>query len=118
MIKEISDYLFKKSVLLLNRHQLSSINLEDLKETFTEDKIREENAKIANVFPILERKIKLALKKEIDFIARNSMNEQQIYFGRGGINFADLLLEDFELMRNAHIETTKPKEDFNKFKIL
>lgn len=103
--------------MLLNRKQLGSIDLEDLKEELTQEEIREENAKIATVFPVLERKIKLALRKEIDYLARYSDGELGIMFGRGGINFADLLLEDFEKSRGAHLEETKPKEQFNPNKI-
>ena len=118
MLKEIYNYLFHKSVLLLNRNQLGSIDLKDVRDKeLTENEIKERNAKISSDFKIIENTIKKLLIAQEEFMANQCENESQLLFGRGTVNGLSILLEEFQSYKGQHDEITKPKESYNPNKV-
>lgn len=103
--------------MLLNRKQLGSIEQVDLKP-LSEEEMEARNARIATAYGDIEEVIATAIKDQSDFTVRNSEGEFQISFGRGGINTAELILDTFKKMKEAHDERGKPREEFNKFNVI
>lgn len=112
MISEIYRYIFRKSAMLLNRNQLGSIELKKAPEWN-----KEQNAKIATSFKIIEQSINSLIVSQQEYMARECENEQQLLFGRGTTNGLILCVEELEKMKSQHEEDTKGKEPFNKFKV-
>ena len=129
MLKEIYKFLFRRSLFLLNRHQLGSIDLSDIKEKLSESEQKERNASINNSFKHLERIIKESIDIQKDFLATGIDNEEDkiiivgegttlpTLVGRSNINMAFILLDKIKEYKSAHEELSKPKEDFNKHKV-
>lgn len=119
MFKNLYAYLFNKSATLLNREQLGSISLNEMRDKdLSENEIKERNAKISSDFKILEQTIKILLIAQEEFMANQCENEKQLLFGRGTVNGLSLLLDEFQSFKGQHDELTKPKEGFNKHKII
>ena len=130
MLKEIYNYLFHKSILLLNRNQLGSIDLKDVRDKeLTENEIKERNASIASSYKWIEYEIKKCLVAQEEFMSTGKVDDggtvivssdtnYPTIFGRGCINMADLLLEQFKMQKGGNSELTKPKEEFNKHKVI
>lgn len=115
MITEIYNYVFRKSAMLLNRNQLGSIDLSDVK--LSESNIRERNASIITSFKYLKQIINDLKKAQLEFLGNQCENENQLLFGRGSTNGISLVLEELEKCKSQYEEDTKPVEEFNKTKI-
>jgi len=116
-LKNLYNYLFHKSVTLMNRHQLGSIDLPDIKEELTENEQKERNANIANSYKYIEPTIKKLLIAQQEFMAKQCENENQLLFGRGSINGIAVVLEELRSYKLAHEEETKPQEKFDEHEV-
>ena len=116
-LKNLYNYLFHKSATLMNRHQLGSIDLSDIKEELTENEQKERNANIANSYKYIEPTIKKLLIAQQEFMAKQCENENQLLFGRGSINGIAVVLEELRSYKLAHEELTKPQEKFDKHEV-
>lgn len=106
-----------KSLYLL-RHQLGSIDLEDIShEDITDEESESEHREycsaISAVFPRLERDIKKFMWEQLKFASLNSENWDQVTFARGTFNGFALLLDHW---KKAHVEHSERgrKESFDK----
>lgn len=115
-LKNLYNYLFHKSATLLNKNQLGSIDLSDVRDKeLSENEIKKRNANIANSYKYIEPTIKKLLIAQQEFIANRCENENQLLFGRGSINGISVVLEELRSYKLAHEEDTKPQEKFDKF---
>lgn len=119
MIKEIYNYIFNKSATLLNRHQLGSIDLTDVRDKkLTENEIRERNAAITVAYKHIENAIKRLEVAQEEYLSTHCEQTKPVLFGRGSINGISLVLEEFEDYKQQHDELIKPTEGFNKHKVI
>jgi len=115
MLKEIYNFLFRKSATLLNKNQLGSISLDNARDELTEEERKTRNASIDSSYKHIELSIKKLLIAQQEFMANQCENEQQLLFARGSVNGLTLALEEMKSYKSQHEELTSPKEKFNKF---
>lgn len=126
MLENLYNYYFNKSATLLNRHQLGSIDLSDVRDIktesglkeLTENEIKERNVAIANAYKYIEPAIKKLLIAQQEFLSTHCEQTKPILFGRGSINGICVVLDEFEDYKKQYEEDTKPNENFDKFKPL
>jgi hypothetical protein len=119
--KKTTKKTFAQKSVELNRHQLGSINLNDrlvihtLKGTARTNYIR--SAELVFVNEAFKNEIKALIQAQLEFIANQASDFDQVLFGRGTINGLFILEEVFEKYHNEFIELTKQPEDFDRFEI-
>lgn len=117
MLTEIYQYIFRKSALLLNRHQLGSISLDTRNKELSEEEKKARNISIANSFKYIEPAIKKLIIAQQEFMAKQCENEQQLLFARGTINGLFIIREELQSYKSAHDEENKPKENYDEHQI-
>jgi len=90
----------KKSATLL-RHELASIDMSDILELLNEKASNNEVREIAGTAEIFyrtifEKRLKLLIQKQLEFMGKEASNEYQLHFARGTINGLMLIDEWFK----------------------
>ncbi len=101
------------------RHQLSSIDLIDVKtREMTPTQRRSYLQKIATFYPKgIEQDIKELIAEQLIFMGQHSQNIEQFWFARGTINGLFLLMEKYERLFLEYQELVKPKSKIDNTKL-
>jgi hypothetical protein len=104
-----------QSIKLL-RHQLGSIDLEDLSEEKEMSEADRESycAQIFAVFSLIEKDIKKMLYQQLMFSANNTEDWGQVLFSRGTFNGMYLLLEQWKKAFVEYQDKHKIEKEVNK----
>lgn len=106
----------KKELLTVTRHNLSSIDLSDIKEEeLSEEEAKSRNSEIERFYNgIFKNEIKKMIKDQLDFIMQTATENDQLNFGRGTLNGFKLVMEWFQDETNfalGELEKERKKEE-------
>lgn len=112
----------RESLVHLNRHQLGSIDLSDLTipEELTGERRKEylQQAELLWANPVFQNETKLIIRKQLEFIGMQAVEDLQYVIGRGTINGSDLLRDRIETLHTQYKESIKgPDEPVDSFAI-
>lgn len=82
-----------------NSEQLDTIGINELENIFedlTEEQKKIYTQKCFEAYDIVEKVLRQTIKEQIEFFARNAKDENEMYFMRGGINVAEVILDFFK----------------------
>src|SRR3990167_2828439 len=109
-----------EAVVALMRHQLGSIDLNDVVEDkMTPEERLEYLGKVASIiYPNIKNKAEKFIRHQERFMAVYADINDQMWFAKGSINGLKLLMEDYEKENQEFVELSKPKEKFDPHKLI
>lgn len=112
-VQEVKDAPY----FLVNRHYLSSVKPGDADEYLTkltnaERRQYEVDASLVYNNLVFQKEVKHLLALQVQFVANESSNWEQVLIGRGTVNGIGLIEDRFQLLNSRHFENIKrPEED-------
>ena len=108
-----------KNLVKINRNFIGSIDLGDIinvdKMTPTDRINYLKEAETLYNNPVFQNEIKKMVQTQLEFIAMQTTDQDQVYVGRGTISGLDLLMETINHYHNEYKQAIRPEENFNKF---
>lgn len=101
----------------LTRHQLGSIDLEDIPEEPTDPAERKNyNGQVSAFFKLVaEPEISRFIQAQLEFIGKEAATWEQTIFARGTINGLFLLREKWEKAHRAHLADQERPQESERF---
>jgi hypothetical protein len=117
--KKLIKKSFNELLTDLNRNQLGSISLNDINNiqnfSASERKSYLQDAEVIWSNPVFQNEVKKIVQTQLEFIAKFTTEQSQVYVGRGTINGIMILYEWIEKLHNEYTQLTKPEEKFDPF---
>ena len=113
LLKQVAQPKKESELLTVARHTLGSIDISDITDpdNLPEADYKEYVATAFGIHSMIQKELKWIMKLQHDFWFTQSDGWDQTLFGRGTTNGIQLIVDRFELLKNKHLENTKPIEE-------